>query len=154
LQHAPDALIVGRGIIGLAAAYFLADRGARVQVIEAETIASGASGANAGGIWPNDQGPLHPTGFQQLAFLSRDLWGRLSLCADFDFDWRVNGLLNVNSEKFTPSAAACAARCQEEGYTVHAVDAGQIALLEPHLRPGLDYGLHFPSEAHLHPVKA
>src|SRR5262245_11321421 len=119
----PDVLVVGGGIIGLATAYYLADRGARVQVLEAGSIASGASGANAGGIWPNDQGPAHSAGFQQLAFLSRDLWGRLSLLPDFDFDWRVNGLLNVNPEKFPPSAAEYSARCQEQGYTVHAVDA-------------------------------
>lgn len=150
----PDVLVVGGGIIGLATAYFLADRGASVQVIEAGTIAGGASGANAGGIWPNDQGPAHAPGFQQFAFLSRDLWGRLSLRPGFDFDWRVNGILNVGPEKFPPSAAECAVRHQEQGYTVHAVDAGQIALLEPNLKPGLNSGLHYPSEAHLHPVKA
>jgi glycine/D-amino acid oxidase-like deaminating enzyme len=154
LLQTPDVLVVGGGIVGLATAYFLADRGARVLLIEAATIASGASGANVGGIWPNDQGPAHSPGFQQLAFLSRDLWGRLSLRPDFDFDWRVNGVLNVNPEKFPPSAADCAARYQEQGYTVHAVDAAQIAALEPALKPGLITGLHYPSEAHLHPVKA
>jgi glycine oxidase len=150
----PDVLVVGGGLIGLATAYFLAERGASVQLIEAESLASGASGANAGGVWPNDQGPAHPAGFQSLAFLSRDLWGRLSLRTDFDFDWRVNGFLNVNPEKFVPSAYQCAARLQDQGYTVHAVDAGQIALLEPNLKPGLESGLHYPSEAHVHPVKA
>jgi glycine/D-amino acid oxidase-like deaminating enzyme len=154
LVTTPDVLVVGGGIIGLATAYFLAERGATVQLIEADTIASGASGANAGGVWPNDQGPAHPSGFQQLAFLSRDLWGRLSLRPDFDFDWRVNGFLNVNPEKFVPSASECAARMQEQGYTVHAVDGGQIALLEPNLKPGFNSGLHYPSEAHVHPVKA
>jgi glycine oxidase len=154
LLRTPDVLVVGGGIVGLATAYFLADRGARVQLIEGATIAAGASGANAGGIWPNDQGPAHAAGFQELAFLSRDLWGRLSLRPDFDFDWRVNGVLNVNPEKFRPSAAECAARYQEQGYTVHAVDAAQIASLEPALKAGLSSGLHYPSEAHLHPVKA
>jgi glycine oxidase len=154
LLKTPDVLVVGGGIIGLATAYFLAERGASVQLIEAGTLASGASGANVGGIWPNDQGPAHSAGFQPLAFMSRDLWGRLSLRPGFDFDWRVNGFLNVNPEKFAPSAAECAAKSQEQGYTVHAVDGGQIALLEPALKPGLVAGLHFPSEAHVHPVKA
>lgn len=154
LLKTPDVLVVGGGIIGLATAYFLTERGASVQLIEAGSLATGASGANAGGIWPNDQGPAHAAGFQPLAFMSRDLWGRLSLRPGFDFEWRVNGFLNVNPEKFAPSAAECAARSQEQGYTVHAVDGGQIALLEPALKPGLVAGLHFPSEAHVHPVKA
>lgn len=154
LLKTPDVLVVGGGIIGLSVAYFLAEGGARVQLIEAGGIAAGASGANAGGIWPNDQGPLHAAGFQPFAFLSRDLWGRLSLRPEFDFDWRVNGFLNVNPEKFAPSATASAGRLQEQGYTVHPVDGGQISLLEPNLKPGLTEGLHFPSEAQVHPVKA
>lgn len=149
----PDVLIVGGGVIGLATAYFLAEQGARVQLVEAGAIAGGASGANAGGIWPNDQGPLHAAPFQEFAFRSRDLWGRLSLRPDFDFDWRVSGLLNVNAAKIGPTAEA-AARLQSGGYAVQAVDGEQIAALEPALRPGLEAGLHFPSEAHLHPVKA
>ncbi|HEY3967704.1 MAG TPA: FAD-dependent oxidoreductase [Planctomycetaceae bacterium] len=154
LLTTPDVLVVGGGIIGLATAYYLAERGAAVQLIEADSLASQASGANAGGIWPNDQGPSHSAGFQQLAFMSRDLWGRLSLRPGFEFDWRVNGFLNVNAEKFAPSAVECAARYQIEGYTVHAVDGGQISHLEPSLKAGLAAGLHYPSEAHVHPVKA
>lgn len=154
LLSRPDVLVVGGGIVGLALAYYLADQGARVQLIEAGHLASGATGANFGGIWPNDQGTVHPAGFQELAFLSRDLWGRLSLRPDFDFDWRVNGLLNVNPERFPPSATAVATRAQEQGFSVTAVDGGQIALLEPNLKPGLAQGLHYPSDAQLHPVKA
>lgn len=154
MLQTPDVLIVGGGIVGLAAAYFLTEHGARVQLIEADHLAAGASGANLGGIWPNDQGPSHPAAFQPLAFLSRDLWGRLSVRPEFDFDWRVNGFLNVNPEKFAASATDFAARWQEQGFSVTAVDAGQIALLEPHLKPELTAGLHYPSEAHLHPVKA
>ncbi len=41
----PDVLVVGGGIIGLATAYFLAERGASVQLIEAGAIATGAVAA-------------------------------------------------------------------------------------------------------------
>ena len=150
----PDVLVVGGGLIGLAVAYSLAELGARVQLIEAQSFACGASGANAGGIWPNDQGPSHSPAFQALAFQGRDLWARLSLRPDFDFDWRVNGFLNLNVERLGPTAAEAGFTLQARGYSAHAVDGEQIAGLEPELRAGLHAGLHFPSEAHLNPVKA
>lgn len=150
----PDVLVVGGGLIGLSIGYFLSERGIRVQVIETSGLVSGASGANAGGIWPNDQGPLHSPDFQALALLSRDMWARLSLRLEFDFDWRVNGLLNVNAERIGPSTEDAARALQSEGYAVQSVDSEQISQLEPALRAGLTCGLHYPSEAHLHPVKA
>ncbi len=48
-----DVAIIGAGFTGLTAALHLARRGARVAVIEAETIGSGASGLNAGFVVPN-----------------------------------------------------------------------------------------------------
>lgn len=150
----PDLLVVGGGIIGLSIAYFAAERGLRVQLIEAGQLAGGASGANAGGIWPNDQGPAHTTGFQQLAFLSRDWWARLAVRPSFHFDWRVNGLLNINLEKMPAAPAVHAAALQEQGYTVQSVDTEQIASLEPNIRTLATGGIHCPSDAHLNPVKA
>jgi glycine/D-amino acid oxidase-like deaminating enzyme len=150
----PDLLVVGGGIIGAAIAWFAADSGLKVQLIESGKLAGGASGANAGGIWPNDQGPAHSSDFQQLAFLSRDWWARLAVRPGFDFDWRVNGFLNVNLERMPAPPPQHAAALQEQGYTVQAVDGEQIAALEPHLRPGLTGGVFCPADAHLHPVKA
>ncbi|MFN3422488.1 MAG: FAD-dependent oxidoreductase, partial [Armatimonadota bacterium] len=38
-----DALIIGGGIIGVCAAYYLAERGVKVTLIERDEICSGAS---------------------------------------------------------------------------------------------------------------
>lgn len=47
-RPSPDVIVVGGGIIGSAAAAFLAQAGARVLLVEREGLASGASGANSG----------------------------------------------------------------------------------------------------------
>lgn len=48
-----DVAIIGAGFTGLTAALHLVRRGARVTILEAETIGSGASGLNAGFVVPN-----------------------------------------------------------------------------------------------------
>ena len=150
----PDILVIGGGLIGLAAAYFASLRGAKVQLIESGRFAGGASGASAGGVFPNVDALRYPAAYQALAHLSRDLWGRLSVRPGFEFDWRVAGVLLVDSTHLQPSATEFVARQLEQGYSAQAVDGGQIALLEPHLKPGIASGAYYPSEAHLHPVKA
>jgi glycine/D-amino acid oxidase-like deaminating enzyme len=45
-----DVIVIGAGIVGTAAAVFLAEGGARVTVLERDTVACAASGRNAGSI--------------------------------------------------------------------------------------------------------
>jgi glycine/D-amino acid oxidase-like deaminating enzyme len=46
----PDVTVIGAGIVGCAAAWMLAERGATVTVLEREHVAAAASGRNAGSI--------------------------------------------------------------------------------------------------------
>ncbi|HEX5823274.1 MAG TPA: FAD-dependent oxidoreductase, partial [Candidatus Limnocylindrales bacterium] len=48
MSGTPDVAVVGGGIVGTAAAAFLADAGARVRLYERTEIAAGASGRNSG----------------------------------------------------------------------------------------------------------
>jgi glycine/D-amino acid oxidase-like deaminating enzyme len=64
MSAAADVIVVGGGIVGTAAAAFLAEAGANVLLVEREGLASGASGANSGVV----QHPFDPV----LAALYRD----------------------------------------------------------------------------------
>ena len=47
---APDVAVIGGGIVGCSLAAFLAEAGARVRVLERDTVAAAASGRNSGAI--------------------------------------------------------------------------------------------------------
>ncbi|UCC39724.1 MAG: FAD-dependent oxidoreductase [Candidatus Aminicenantes bacterium] len=57
-----DVLVVGGGAIGICSAYFLAEQGLQVTIVEQKEVASGCSGANAGLIVPSHSIPLASPG--------------------------------------------------------------------------------------------
>ncbi|MFQ6069842.1 MAG: NAD(P)/FAD-dependent oxidoreductase [Candidatus Aminicenantales bacterium] len=62
MKKKTDVLVVGGGIIGVCAAYYLSKQGAKVTLVEKGEIASGCSGANAGLIVPSFSIPLSSPG--------------------------------------------------------------------------------------------
>ena len=84
----PDVAIVGGGIIGAATAYELANRGVSVTLLEAESLAYGATGRNLGYIW------AHTRRAGPELDLVRDTIGRLPTLAEelgAEFGLRRNG---------------------------------------------------------------
>lgn len=57
-----DVVIVGGGIVGVSAAYFLAQSGVHVTLIEKDDIGAGSSGGNAGFICPGHSTPIPAPG--------------------------------------------------------------------------------------------
>ncbi|HKZ68975.1 MAG TPA: FAD-dependent oxidoreductase [Anaerolineales bacterium] len=62
MSEKTDVLVIGGGVVGVCAAYYLAGRGCRVTLIEQGEIASGCSYANAGLIVPSHATPLPQPG--------------------------------------------------------------------------------------------
>ncbi len=62
-----DVVIVGGGIVGVCSAYFLAEQGARVTLLERGEICSGCSEGNAGWIFPSHSTPLPAPGAMRKA---------------------------------------------------------------------------------------
>ncbi len=61
MKH-PDVIVVGGGVIGICSAYFLAQSGHKVQVLDRGSIGGGSSFANAGLIVPSHATPLSRPG--------------------------------------------------------------------------------------------
>ena len=131
--HTADVVVIGGGIIGCAAAATMADRGARVVVVEATAIGAGASGRNLGAI----QHPFDPV-LGELYHESLSRYRALAEVTDTDFAIgdRPAGLLLLNRDA---DAAAAQARRMSSAFPELApelVGPESLQRLEPGLAPG------------------
>ncbi|MGQ0608085.1 MAG: NAD(P)/FAD-dependent oxidoreductase [Chloroflexota bacterium] len=127
-----EIVVIGGGIIGCAAAAILADRGARVTLVERAAIGAGASGRNLGAI----QHPFDPV----LAPLYADSLARYralaATTADFVIGDEPAGLLLLNRDV---DAAAVQARRQQDAVPELRpllLSPDEVVRLEPSLRRG------------------
>lgn len=128
-----DVVVIGGGLIGCAAAAVMADRGARVVLVERTAIGAGASGRNLGAI----QHPFDPV----LAPLYHESLGRYRALADagagtFALAAAPAGLLLLN-----PDADAAAGQARRLARLVpelgpELVTPEALRHLEPSLAPG------------------
>ena len=129
--RAPDIIVVGGGIVGTAAAAFLADEGARVMLVERDGLASGASGANSGSV----QHPFDPV-LTQLYHPTLALYQQLAEeVPGFRIDSRPAGLLLVAHDEATVRAEADAMTDAYPYLTAELLHGAELAALEPALAP-------------------
>jgi len=91
-------VIVGGGIIGCSIAYYAAEAGARVTLLERSYLAAGASGVAAGMLAPQVEAPFADP-FFELALLGRGthspLAAQLMQDVGLDVEYRQTGILRV-----------------------------------------------------------
>lgn len=86
-----DAIVLGGGLIGTAATFFLARRGLRVTLIERHRIGTGATVASFGNIRRTGRHLAQ----LPLAHRSRALWGEAERLLGRDVEFRVTGHLRL-----------------------------------------------------------
>ena len=148
MEQRTDILILGGGVIGLTAAYFLAREGVRVEVIDRGDFGQEASWAGAGILPPGD--PAHArTPFDQLRSHSAALFPTLSaeLRERTGID---NGYLCCGGLEFVGDHEAAAEQewCGE-GIEAERVENESLRRLEPALAGDLGPALHLPGMSQL-----
>jgi glycine/D-amino acid oxidase-like deaminating enzyme len=151
LPHSVEVVVIGGGIIGSAAAYYLAKQGLPVAVIEKGRIAGEQSSRNWG--WCRQQG-RDPAEIP-LSKHSLDLWDALSTELGVDVGFRRSGVLFVTQD---PAEIAgweewsALARAHQ----VHSrlLSAAETQALAPGSTISWRGGLHTPSDGRAEPAKA
>jgi glycine/D-amino acid oxidase-like deaminating enzyme len=128
-----DVAIIGGGIIGTAAAAFLAEAGLSVALFERSELAAGASGRNSGAI----QHPFDEP-FVELHRRSLELYRDLTLEADgFELAEQPSGLMLISFDESAAAATADGLARDWPDLIPSLLPVGAASALEPALHPGL-----------------
>lgn len=148
MKTAPDALIVGGGIIGAACGFFLAERGLRVEVVDAGDPGGGTTAAGMGHLAVMDDSPAQ----FELTRMSCRVWDELAEELPASVEYCRDGAIWVaETEEEAALIPAKAARYRARGVPAEILSARRLEELEPELRPGLGGGLLLPGDRVLYP---
>jgi glycine oxidase len=143
-----DVLIIGGGVIGLTAAYFLAREHLRVEIVDQSDFGQEASWAGAG-ILPPGNLERARTPFDQLRALSAALFPKLSAELK-ELTGVDNGYLRSGGlEFFEPGVSSSAEEWRSEGIACELVKGEDLHRLEPALSPNLKSAYFLPGMAQL-----
>ncbi len=152
----PAVVVIGGGIIGLSAAWRLAQKGAKVRVFDSGAPA--ATFAAAGMLAPSfEAGPAAPLfAFSRRSLaLWRDFAAELEAESGLAIDFRADGALGVaTSEEEAQALRTRAAALEDRGVRVEWLGPDDVAKAEPSLRPGLVGGLFAPDDGEVDPRRA
>ena len=153
--RAPDAVLIGGGVMGCASALALAEAGAKVVVLEKSVPGAEASSAAAGILGAQSEahepGPLF-----ELARMSRSLYGalaeRLQRATGIDVGYRPSGVLEVASDRERRAELTHKVAWQIEADTgVALLERPLVAQLEPALAAENTFGVDFAGDGRIDP---
>jgi D-hydroxyproline dehydrogenase subunit beta len=133
VSRSADVVVIGGGIVGCASAAIMADRGARVILVEREGIGAGASGRNLGAIQhPFDPvlGPLYHESLDRYRALADGSDGLFSVGA------APAGLLLLQRDADAATAQLQRLRAGVPELAPQLIGPDDLRRLEPSLTPG------------------
>ncbi len=145
-----ETVIIGGGIVGCAAAYYLASRGLRSVVLERRGVAAEASGANAGLVGAARGVPGKTLGhtkksLELMVTAARELGRPVELV-------REGQLTLACSDAEWPEVQKFAATRRREGIEVEIVSRDDLRRLEPGLGAHVVGAAFVPGDGHVNPI--
>ena len=150
-DHQADVLIIGGGIVGCSAAYYLAQRGASVILLEKNGVGSGASGRSGGGVRQSARVSAEIPLANEAVALFPTLSGELGV--DIEYVQRGNLRLAESVDHIRPMQVDIT-RQQAQGLDVQWVGQAEVCEMAPSLRRESVFGASFcPTDGHANPLK-
>ncbi|HEX5816798.1 MAG TPA: FAD-binding oxidoreductase [Methylomirabilota bacterium] len=151
MEREADVVVVGAGIVGCAAAYYLVRRGVRVVVVERGSVPGEQSRKNWGFVRQQGRDPLE----MPLVMEANRLWRGLERELGADIEWVQGGNLALAAdaermarfERWLPVA-------REFGLETRLLRPRELDAVVPGLAGAWVGGMHTPGDGHADPEKA
>jgi glycine/D-amino acid oxidase-like deaminating enzyme len=151
MEREADVVVVGGGIVGCAAAYYVARRGVQVVLLEKGEIAGEQSGRNWGFVRQQGRDPLEVP----LMVESNRIWRGLEQELEADIEWVQGGNLALapTPDRMGP-LEQWMQTAREFGLDTRLVRGPEIATLIPGIQGTWVGGMYTASDGHAEPAKA
>lgn len=151
LPRRVDAVVIGGGIVGSAAAYYLAGAGLSVALVERDQVSSQQSGRNWGFVRTQYRDPLE----LPLAVEALSIWPTLEQELGDAVGWRRNGCVFVaETEEERSAFASWHERTRDVALDARLLSSREVASLLPSLRGPAAGALYTPSDGQAEPALA
>ena len=151
MEREADVVVVGAGIVGSAAAYFLARRGARVVVVERGRVPGEQSRKNWGFVRQQGRDPLE----MPLVMEANRMWRGLAQELGADVEWVQGGNLALAADEARMARfEAWLPVAREFGLETRLLRARELHTIVPGLGGTWAGGMHTPGDGHADPEKA
>ena len=148
-----DVLVIGAGICGVTTAFFLAQHGHKVTVLERGNIASEASGVNAGGLgglgWGNN-----PDLQSYLTAGSFEIFKSLQLDMGYDIEFIApGGLQGIHNEEQWDWVRDRVLNYQTQGYHAELLTSREARAIEPEASESIPGFMYLSKRGKANPTK-
>jgi len=148
-----EILIIGGGITGTSTAFFLAQSGHEVILLERNEIASEASGLNAGTLWQTGWGTF-PDLSSTLSMGSLEILQTLQFDLGYDIEFRQSGALKaIQTDEQLDFLQTEVQDLNSRGYSLKILTTLDARSIEPELGSELSGCLYYPLGGNANPVK-
>jgi len=147
-----DVVVIGAGIVGSSAAYYLTRAGVEVTLIDRRLpiVGGAATQACAGGVRQQGRAPIEIP----LAIYSINLWTHLEAELDTDLDYRQEGMTVVTDEEtLIPLLSKRVKEEQSLGLDIKMVEGTDLHDLIAGLSPQMTAGSYCPTDGHADPMR-
>ncbi len=148
---AAEVAIIGGGIVGCCAAYYLARRGVKVVLLEKSVTGGEASGRNGGGV----RAQCRDRRERPLAIASIKLWVGLQAELGFDVEYVQGGNIRMATTEERMATLRCESEEElEDGLVVELWDRDELRRRAPYLSDAFIGAKYCPTDGSANPILA